>query len=56
MEELTNYEIELGNSVDLPNHHTIKRIEETNDNSNNICRLSSDEVRLPLTVRLENGR
>ena len=23
MEELTNYEIELGNSVDLPNHHTI---------------------------------
>ena len=51
MEELTNYEIELGNSVDLPNHHTIKRIEETNDNSNNICRLSSDEVRLPLTVR-----
>lgn len=51
MDELTTYEIEFGDSVDLPNHHSIKRIEDTVDNSNFICRLSSSEVKLPLIVR-----
>lgn len=51
MDELTTYEIELGDNVELPNHHSIKKIDYSIDNSNFICRLSSEEVKLPLTVR-----
>ena len=50
-EELTAYEIEFNDYVDLPNRHTIKRLEETDDNSNDICRLDSSEISLPLIVR-----
>ena len=51
MDEVTSYEIEINDSVILPNHHTIKKIFESSDNSNNICWLSSREVQLPLIVR-----
>lgn len=51
MEELTKYEIELGEAVSLPNGHSIKSIKKSDDNSNNTCRLSSNEVILPLIVR-----
>ena len=50
-EELTSYEIEISDIAELPNHHTIKRIKEVIGNSNNICKLSSDEVQLPLIAR-----
>lgn len=50
-DELTSYEIEFSDIVDLPNHHSIKRIDDCDENSNNICRLSSEEVQLPLIVR-----
>lgn len=50
-DELTCYEIELNEYAKLPNGHVIKKVESTIDNSNNICRLSSDEVVLPLVVR-----
>ena len=50
-DELTSYEIELGDNVELPNHHTIKKISECPENGNDICRLSSSEVQLPLIVR-----
>lgn len=50
-DEITSYEIEFNNYVLLPNNHVIERVEDTSDNSNFICRLSSDEVVLPLTVR-----
>ena len=50
-EELTTYEIEFNEYVELPNKHSIKTIEDEADNSNNICRLSSDDVLLPLIVR-----
>ena len=50
-EELTTYEIEFNEYVELPNKHSIKKIEDEKDNSNNICRLSSEEVALPLIVR-----
>lgn len=50
-DEITSYEIEFNNYVLLPNNHVIERVEDSSDNSNNICRLSSEEVTLPLTVR-----
>lgn len=51
MDELTEYEIELSDYAKLPNGHFIKRVDSIEDNSNNICRVSSEEVVLPLTVR-----
>lgn len=50
-EELTEYEIELSEYAILPNGHSIKRIDECSSNSNDICRLSSSDIVLPLTVR-----
>ena len=50
-DELTEYEIELTDYAKLPNRHYIKRIASSDDNSNNICRLSSADISLPLTVR-----
>ena len=50
-EELTAYEIEFSEYAELPNKHVIKRIEATLDNSNNICRLFSEDVVLPLIIR-----
>jgi len=48
---LSNYEIEVGDHVILPNHHVLKRVLEVNGNSNYITRLSSKNVILPLRVR-----
>lgn len=45
------YEIEINNRVDLPTGHTITKIEEHDLNNNNICRLLSSEITLPLFVR-----
>lgn len=50
-EELTAYEIEFSEYAELPNHHKIKKVLEDDDTSNNICRLSSSEVALPLIIR-----
>lgn len=50
-EEITSYEVEFDHYVLLPNQHIIERIDDTSDNSNNICRLSSSEITLPLIVR-----
>ena len=41
----------LDNYIELPNHHYIEKVEFTSDNSNNICRLDSSEITLPLIVR-----
>ena len=51
IDEINSYEIELDKYVELPNGHSITLIDSTNDNSNNICRLDSNEVMLPLIVR-----
>ena len=48
---ISSYEVELNNYVSLPNNHIIEKIDDTNNNSNNICRLSSSDVILPLIVR-----
>ena len=48
---MNDYEIEIIEYVDLPNNHYIKVVEEEDKNDNNICRLSSQEISLPLYVR-----
>ena len=50
-DELTAYEIEFSKYAELPNKHKISLIDDVSDNSNFICRLSSDEVSLPLIIR-----
>lgn len=50
-EEITSYEIEFDYYVTLPNEHIIERVSEIEGNSNNICRLDSREIALPLIVR-----
>ena len=49
--EITSYEIEFNNYVLLPDNHVIERVDDTSDNSNNICRLNSQDITLPLIVR-----
>ncbi len=49
--EISSYEIEFDQFAQLPNNHSIERIEMTDDNSNNICRLDSSEIALPLIIR-----
>ncbi len=48
---ISNYEIEFDNYVLLPDNHSIEKINTTDENSNNICRLDSKEISLPLIVR-----
>ncbi len=49
--EITTYEVELSKYVDLPNHHVIEQVEDDIGNGNDVCRLLSTEISLPLTVR-----
>lgn len=51
VDDIASYEVELDQYTVLPNHHFIEKIEFTEDNSNNICRLDSKELLLPLVVR-----
>lgn len=51
MDELTQYEIELNEYAELPNGRSIKFVEDIYSNSNDICRLNSSEISLPLCVR-----
>ena len=46
-----DYEYELTESVILPNKKVIKFIDSTEDNSNFVCRLNSNDIKLPLIVR-----
>ncbi len=48
---VTSYDIELTDEVTLPNGFMIKRIDNTNKNGNDILRLRSSDVVLPLRVR-----
>ncbi len=50
--ELNNeYEIEINKFVNLPNGKNIEVVKRTAITNNNVCRLNSDEIRLPLYVR-----
>lgn len=52
-EIITNkeYEIEIIDYINLPNGKNIEVIENSKENSNNICRLSKEDVSFPLRVR-----
>ena len=50
-EVISNYEIEFDKYAMLPNKHSIELVSETSDNSNNICRLNSKDISLPLIIR-----
>ncbi len=51
VDEIASYEIEFDQYVLLPNHHSIEKVDFTDDNSNNICRLNSKDITFPLIVR-----
>ena len=50
-EKNDDYEIELIDSVNLPNGKNIEFVDTINNNTNYVCRLNSSEVKLPLHVR-----
>ena len=50
------YDYILNGELSLPNGHTIKWIEDTEEKSNNVIKLSSEEVSIPFHVRTrKNG-
>ena len=51
LEEISRYEIELNKYTRLPNGHVLEEVLTENSNSNNVIRLSSKELTLPLRVR-----
>ncbi len=50
-EEYDEYEIEINELVNLPNGKIIEKNSDTNDTSNNVIRLNSNDISLPLYVR-----
>ncbi len=48
---LCDYEIELSRYVNLPNGKNLEIIDKSNVKSNYVCRLNSQEIKLPLYVR-----
>ncbi len=51
IEKETSFEIQISQYVKLPNGKCIEEIKKTKLNDNNICRLDSDQIKLPLYVR-----
>ncbi len=51
VDQVDAYEIEFSEYAYLPNHHRLERIQTTDDRSNNVCRLNSEELAMPLIVR-----
>lgn len=49
--EIINYEIEIIEEVVLPNNKKIRKIKSTDITDNNVCRINSEEISLPLYVR-----
>lgn len=51
IENIGEYEIEISKRVDLPGGHYIKMVDNDDKNDNNVCRVLSSEIELPLYVR-----
>ena len=49
--QVDNYEIELIDYAKLPNGKHLKVVDSSGSNGNDVCRLSSNEVKLPLYIR-----
>ena len=48
---LSSYEIEVSDEIILPNGHKLVKLDSVKGNSNNIIKLSSKDISLPLIVR-----
>ena len=46
-----SYLFEIKDNIKLPNNMVIKKINDTTNNSNYVCKLDFDEIKLPLYVR-----
>ncbi len=51
VKENIDYNIEILDYVELPNKHSISKIDEIDSNNNNVCRISNDDIVYPLYVR-----
>lgn len=51
IDTILSYEIDFDNYAMLPNNHYIEKTSDDSDNSNNVCRLDTSEITLPLIVR-----
>ncbi|MBR3210339.1 MAG: tRNA lysidine(34) synthetase TilS [Bacilli bacterium] len=51
VDAITSYEIEFDRYALLPNKHSIELVDSVDNNSNNVCRLNSKEIMLPLIIR-----
>ena len=51
VKEVIDYNIELIKYANLPNGHKLEVIDECESNNNDVCRLLSEEIKLPLYVR-----
>ena len=51
IEDVISYELELIDFAYLPNGKTIEKVSSCDTNGNDICRLDSNEINLPLYVR-----
>lgn len=54
-EDIDSYYYEFNDNLLLPNGKKIERIDSCEDNSNNIIRLNSKEIKLPIIVRTRNN-
>ena len=50
-DQISGYEIEFIDKVNLPNGHCIEKVDECSSNSNNVIRLDTSDLLLPLIVR-----
>ena len=51
VKEVIDYNIEITNLVKLPNGHKLEVVYDEESNNNFVCRIDTDEVKLPLYVR-----
>lgn len=51
IDDICEYEIEFNEYAKLPNGHTIEKIDFSDINDNNVCRVNTEEVMMPLHIR-----
>lgn len=51
IKDIVDYELEFNTYAELPNGNRLEKVEFSEKNDNNICRIDSSEVELPLYVR-----
>jgi len=51
IDSISSYEIEFDQFASLPGNHIIEKVDNIQDNSNNVCRLLSSDITLPIIIR-----